>query len=222
MNFSKEWEGLYNANMQISSWPWTNLVSYVMRYAPPDKPGFKVLELGCGSGANIPFFIKSKVEYYAIEGSSIAVERLWRKYPELKEHILVGDFTKDIPFEMKFDLVVDRGSLTHNSAKAIKICLGLVYEKLKKGGKYIGIDWFSTQNTEYGGGQEDEDIYTRSRYQEGNFLNMGRAHFSDKEHLIDLFSKFTIIRLEHQAQLNEIPQDEYNWATWNLVASKCS
>jgi len=193
-----------------------------MRYAPPDKQGFKVLELGCGSGANIPFFKKLKVEYYAIEGSSIVVKRLREKYPELKEQIIAGDFTKEIPFEKKFDLVVDRGSLTHNSTKAIKNCLGLVYERLGKGGKYIGIDWFSTQNTEYSGGQEDEDIYTRSEYKEGNFFNMGRAHFSDKEHLVNLFSKFTITRLEHQSQLSEIPPDAYNWATWNLVAKKCS
>ena len=56
MNFSKEWEERYRENTHLSVWPWSNLISYVMRYARPENKDFSVLELGCGAGANIPFF----------------------------------------------------------------------------------------------------------------------------------------------------------------------
>ena len=38
----------------MSIWPWSDLVSYVMRYTKINE-NYKVLEIGCGSGANIPF-----------------------------------------------------------------------------------------------------------------------------------------------------------------------
>ena len=144
MTFSKEWDKIYADNKQMNKWPFTDLVSYIIRYSPPYGNSFQVLELGCGSGPNIPFFKGLGVKYYAIEGSSTIVARLWEVFPELQENIVVGDFTKKIPFPHLFDLVVDRGSVTCNSTAAIKKSLRLIYEKLKPGGKFIGIDWFST------------------------------------------------------------------------------
>ena len=76
MTFSQEWEKCFKENTQISTWPWSDLVSYVMRYARPTGENFRVLELGCGAGANIPFFISLGVDYYAIDGSSTIVEIL--------------------------------------------------------------------------------------------------------------------------------------------------
>ena len=63
-----------------------------MRYAPPNKPKFCVLELGCGAGANIPFFSSLNVEYYAIEGSPTIVESLRKKW------LYDQPFFKKIPF----------------------------------------------------------------------------------------------------------------------------
>ena len=57
MTFSQEWDNRFKENKNISIWPWSDLVSFVMRYAKPSNPQFRVLELGCGAGANIPFFL---------------------------------------------------------------------------------------------------------------------------------------------------------------------
>src|SRR5579859_6646955 len=98
MAFSKEWDERFRTNKNISVWPWSDLVSYVNRYAKP-ADGFKrVFEVGCGAGANIPFFLNSDVDYVAMEGSSSVVARLHEKYPALKERIVVGDFTQAVPF----------------------------------------------------------------------------------------------------------------------------
>lgn len=153
-NFSQEWDECYRKNTQMSIWPWSDLVSYVMRYARPDSPKYRVLELGCGAGANIPFFSHLGVDYCAIEGSPSIVGKLWEKFPELKKQIVVGDFTKEIPFEGQFDLIFDRASLTHNSTKAIMQTIKLIKESLKLGSKFIGIDWFSTLHSDYNGGMK--------------------------------------------------------------------
>src|SRR3990172_2305781 len=116
MTFSKEWDYRYKENTNMSTWPWSDLVSYVKRYVHLTKNS-RVLELGCGAGANIPFFLSLGVKYYSIEGSAIMVNKLKKKFPNLQENIVVGDFTQNIPFSKSFDLVIDRSSLTHNTTK---------------------------------------------------------------------------------------------------------
>ena len=44
MSFSPEWEQTYKNNAHLSIWPWSDLVSFVMRYARPTGPKFRVLE----------------------------------------------------------------------------------------------------------------------------------------------------------------------------------
>ncbi|WP_445636142.1 Methyltransferase type 12 domain-containing protein [Nostoc sp. DSM 114161] len=218
--FSQQWDQIYQQNTHMSVWPWSDLVSYIMRYARPNKPEFRVLELGCGAGANIPFFQKLGVEYHAIEGSPAIVGKLREKFPNLENSIVVGDFTKDIPFVDQFDLVVDRSSLTHNATTAIKDSLALVYTKLKIGGRYVGIDWFSTLDSDYQFGIPDEDIYTRRDYTEGHFAHVGRVHFADKPHLEELFAGFAIEVMEHKTVARHIPRDNHILAFWNLVARR--
>lgn len=219
MSFSKEWDETYKTEAHLSIWPWSDLVSYVMRYARPTRTDCRVLELGCGAGANIPFFKKIGVQYYAIEGSSSIVERLWERFPELKGNIVVGDFTEDIPFSEPFDLIVDRASLTHNSTEAIKNALKLVYGKLKADGKFIGIDWYSTKHSDYRLG-DSVDAFTRNNIREGQFTGVGNVHFSDREHLLDIFSDFKIEMMEHKIVQQEIPADNHIFASWNLLVRK--
>src|SRR5690242_16756931 len=115
----------------MSIWPWSDLVSYVHRYANPGAGFNRVLELGCGAGANIPLFVQLGVDYSAIEGSPAIVARLHEVYPELAGKIVAADFTQSIPFDGSFDLVVDRISLAHNTTKAMQCALAMVFDKLR-------------------------------------------------------------------------------------------
>lgn len=220
MTFSQEWNQRYKENTHISVWPWSDLVSHVMHYSNPLKKNLKVLELGCGAGANIPFFTSfDSVEYYSVEGSSIIVKKLWKKFPKLKENIIIGDFIHKIPLKTKFDLIVDRAAVTCNSTKAIRKCINEIYSKLKVRGIYIGIDWYSTLSSEFKQG-ESVDEYTKKNYKTGSFANTGLVHFSDKEHIVDLFKKFAILTLEHKIRTVEIPNEQNILATWNFVVQK--
>ena len=95
-----------------------------------------------------------------------------------------------------------------------------VYDALYDGGKYIGVDWFSTLYPEYKSGKHDQDIFTRTDYTNGQFANIGRVHFSDKSHLLDLFNKFKILLLQHSIVEIKIPKNSKIIAVWDLVAEK--
>lgn len=219
MVFSKEWDKYFQKTTTASQWPWSDLVTKVMRNVP-NKSSFNVLELGCGGGANIPFFLSLKANYFGIDGSKTTIDRLKKKFPKLKKQLASGDFTKEIPFNEKFDIIIDRGAITHNTTNAIKNCLELIDEKLVKGGKIIAVDLFSTRYFEFKNGIKSEDYYTRKGYKKGRFFGVGNVHFFDKKHIHELFRNFSILSLEQKSYSEEIPITKKIRASWILVAKK--
>lgn len=223
MTVSSEWEEIYSQGLQNSIWPWSDLVSYVMRYARPGGGSCKVLELGFGAGANIGFFAGLGVDYFGIEGSESAVKRVRQRFAgQTGITLACGDFTQSIPFSGPFDLVVDRSSLTHNSTTAIRGCLQAIGSRMQRGAKFIGIDWFSTDNPQFLAGRESGDYHTRTDFQSEPFKGVGTVHFSDQEHLMDLLSGsgFEIERLEHKRSEIVLPEGIDGMAWWNFVAIK--
>ena len=99
MGFSQEWEGCYADSTHLSIWPWSDIVSLVHRHCKVlvNRKGGKVMEFGCGAGANIPLFLHLGMEYSGIEGSPTIVSRLKEQYPKVASNIYVGDFCGEHP-----------------------------------------------------------------------------------------------------------------------------
>lgn len=220
MSFSTEWDQRYQENTHMSIWPWSDMVSFTMKHARPRLKELRVLELGVGAGANIPFFLKAAEAYSAIEGSPAIVARLKETYPQIAPNIACADFTQNIPFEGPFNLIADRGSLTHNSTKAINRCLDMIHGKLENGGLFIGIDWFSTEYSKFHEGHAADDDFTRDGYTHGNMAHVGKVHFSNENHLRELFNGYEFLVLEHKTVKRIVPADGWSFAGWNFVAAK--
>ena len=222
MSFSTEWEERYSANTHLSVWPWSDIVSLVHRHCKPviDAGGGRVLELGCGAGANIPLFRALGMDYYGIEGSPTIVKQLHERYPVMVQKIVRGDFTVDQPFAVGFDLVVDRSSLTHNNTVSIKNALQIAFDSLVPGGTFIGVDWFSKNYSDFSFGDATDDEFTKTNITNGSFAGVGKVHFSDEPHLRDLFAHFEIFFIEEKLTKRYEPKDQHQFASWNIVARK--
>jgi len=221
MTFSNEWDNKYLNNTHISIWPWTDLISMISSDLRTNVK-IKILEIGFGMGANIPFFLNSEADYYGIEGSLTAVNKVKKKFPQLNKKLIHGDFIFKKDYPVNFDIVVDRSSMTHNTTKSIKEGLLNIASAMKPGSRFYGIDWFSTDHTEFTRGFEI-DLNTKVFEDESCFSGVGNVHFSDKGHLINIFdsSGFRIEKLNHKKTFTEIPDNKYIFATWNFIAIKC-
>lgn len=228
MGFSIEWEKTYQGGAHNSIWPWSEVVSLTNRYFPGDKKSLRVLELGSGAGANIPFFAAIGAEYCGIEGSVTEVQKQQER--RLISHdtdesplvnVLAGDFTEMLPFDGQFDLILDRSSVTHNTTADIRKTIALAYEKLRKGGYYFGLDWFSTSSDYFQSTAERYDViddHTRV-FHSGYFEGLGNVHFSDADHICDLFQQMTLIELYEKTSIYTIPAGK-TIANWSFVAQK--
>ncbi len=174
--------------------------------------GMRVLELGCGTGPNIPFFEQEGADYCGVDGSVEAVTACAHR------NAFAGDFTRRLPDAQQFDMICDRAAVTHNDTESIRRCLDLCHEALTHGGYYIGIDWFSCEHwaSTYGA---QVDQFTRRNIPEGQFKGVGLVHFSDERHLIDLFHKFEIIDMSHKV-ISSLSAGDRVFAAWNIVARK--
>ena len=221
MNNKPNWEQIYSESKHQSIWPWSELVSLVMHFAVPmNKSGFNVLELGCGAGANIPFFQSLNASYHGIDISKTVVEQLHIQFPALKEKIKDTDFCAEIPFHGPFDLVVDRGSLTHNDSNSIKRCLNTLKTVTKQNALLIGVHWFSTDCDYYDGGEPTHDPNCKTNFKSGNFVGTGIVHFFSESHLLELLSDYEIIDLQHIICRHDVPADRPVVAYWNFVARR--
>lgn len=196
--FQSKYDAIYKSGQQKSCWPWTDLISSFMAVRKKLPPQPKILELGCGYGANIPFLLEYTSSYYSIEISPHVIEVLQEKFPQIKNNLKAGNFIEEIPFDKKFDLVIDRASLNCNSATDIKNCLAKVKAKMSPGAYFIGIDWYSTKHSEFSRGNilqdaNGQDPYSRVYDESDSFFNPPRMHFNDRDHLIDLFSDFELV-----------------------------
>ena len=220
MGYSKEWDECYKKNRQINKWPYSEVISIIHRYTTIKKED-KVLELGFGTGPNIMFFNSIGVRYYGIEGSETAVQYARKKFPNIQNNLQIADFTQNLVFKEKFDYIIDRGSLTHNSTKGIKRTVDLIYDQLAEGGIFIGIDWFSNSSDLYNKGERlNGDPNTIINMKEGYAANLGEVNFTDSLHLYEIFSKFQFLMLEHKTTYHEIPTPSYKSAFWDFVIRK--
>ena len=221
--FSSEWDTIYKNNQQLTMWPWSDLVSLIHRFcADAIRINGSVLELGCGVGPNIPLINSLGMNYYGIEGSKNVVSKLHNRFPTLDQHVKVGDFTNKSCFTNipKVDVIIDRASVTHNNELSIRETLKNCNEALNPGGHFIGIDWFSTKHSDYLLGNDGDDIYTRENFNRGQFQNVGNVHFSDELHLRSLFYSFDIISLDEKVINIFEPNNNHQFASWNIVAKK--
>lgn len=201
------WDKIYKDGNQICHYPFTDLVSLVLRFNKYYPPKAKVLECGFGTGPNIQFFLDQNFEYHGIEGSETALDYTRKHFPDGKYTIM--DLRKPLPYEDNFfDLVVDRCVFTLNPYEEIEKMLGEVYRVLKPGRLFIGVDWFCKNHSHV---EKIKEETACDRFRHGFFFN--------DDNIMELFKDVNILHLGRKKYTVLFPR-QFTDSYYDIVAQK--
>ena len=171
------WEDIFQNN-EWGKYPSLAVVRFVARnfYKAPNRKDIRILELGCGTGANLWYCAREGFSVIGLDGSKTAIHRMIDRFEKenLSEFLMdikVGNYY-NLLNEIKdnsIDAIIDVGSLCCNSFLDTKEIIKKSFDKLKVGGKFLsqtfdkGSDGLNINDKEVeimgGGAEKIEDKY---------------------------------------------------------------
>lgn len=204
-----------------SSWPWSEVVALAEKYFSGQlSKGKKVLELGCGFGPNIKYFLDRGWDYYAIEARTEAVAHIHKKYPTLNKKVTVSEDLKDKFSNLKFDLLLDRACLTHNTALHISEFILSGNDMLKGNGLFFSIDWFGSFHHEKKNATQQLGKFTYSGFKKGQFKDIQVVNFINEKQLKTFFREFKVLELIEKNHVHKFKSQIQLKQTFNIIVQK--
>lgn len=161
----------------------------------------RILELGCGPGANVWFLAREGYNASGIDGSQTAIDIARRRLAaeQLTAELVVGDFTCALPWPAaSFDAVLDCAALYSNPLAGIRTALTEVQRILKPGGWFLSLS-FTDGTTGYGSGTPGDDADAFRDVTEGPLSGTGYVQFFSRSTLNTVFSIFETVRVERSS-----------------------
>jgi|ERR1700757_123397 len=200
------WENVFLEN-EWGKYPSENLIRFIARnFYKLDRPNVKILELGCGTGANIWYITREGFDAYGIDGSKTAITQAKKRLSDekLSATLVVGDII-NLPFENNyFDAVIDVECIYANNLANTKHILAEAKRVLKLNGKiysrtfsdkmFIGTNYQTLAENEY------------TAIEKGPLAQKGFVRLSSKDSVKKLYQEFfTIISIDllESTQYNE-------------------
>ena len=151
----------------------------------------KVLEIGCGPGANLWYCAREGFSVYGIDSSKKAIKackiRLNNEIPNWKGEISVGNIIT-LPYTNNyFDAIIDIECLYANNIKNSKIAISEIYRTLKKGGYFFSKSFCEGSWGHGTGVKVEKNTFLCS---EGPLKDKGLSRFMNLEEIYELYDGF--------------------------------
>jgi SAM-dependent methyltransferase len=213
MNWDPVWEKIFQ-EQEWGKYPAESVIQFVARnFYKRDRQNTKLLEIGCGPGANIWYMAREGFDVYCIDGSATAIEKAAKKLEQdrLKADLKVGDIAR-LPYaDSIFDGIIDVECLccnsranTNNILKEIKRVLkgdGLFYSRTFTDDMYIGTDREILGPLEY------------NNISDGPLSGKGLVRLTNRKDIQELYGAFfkivSIDKLEYTSHNGEIKISEW-------------
>ncbi|MFO0388302.1 MAG: class I SAM-dependent methyltransferase [Alphaproteobacteria bacterium] len=199
MSAAKDYTNHWDQKFKSRAWgryPPEDLVRFMGRnFKNAEKSNVRVLEVGCGPGANVWFLHREGFAVSAIDVSPTAIELAGNRLrienqgigspaPDLQ----VGNFMTLPWADATFDVVIDIFALYANTNEVISKALAEISRVLKPKGLFYTKLW-GTNTTGFGTGKSLESA-TFDDISSGPCSNMGVSHFFNRKEIDTLFGQF--------------------------------
>jgi 2-polyprenyl-3-methyl-5-hydroxy-6-metoxy-1,4-benzoquinol methylase len=136
---SNVWETIH-AKQSWGHYPNEELVRFIgrnFRMPKEKKRDIKILEIGCGQGANLWFLAKEGFDVYGVDGSPSAIKKakvyLKQSWGINSLNLEIQDI-RELNFNILFDVIIDVATTQHVSYLDHKKVYGKIYDLLKPKG----------------------------------------------------------------------------------------
>lgn len=218
------WDSVWEEVFRRQAWgkyPSIDIVRFIARnfYHLEDRKCIKILEVGCGPGANLWYITREGFTVYGIDGSETAIaqakERLNRECPGWAGELRIGDIAS-LPYQDAFfDAVVDFEAISCNSYNDSKTIYTELARVTKKGGKLFSQTFATGCWGDRTGKKVGHNAWIVS---EGPLLHKGYARFTEYEEIKDLIGEFTISEIELLTRTMNSRQHEVR--EWIIIGEK--
>jgi SAM-dependent methyltransferase len=191
------WEQIFRSK-EWGKYPPEHVIRFVVRTfnGALDRSKVRLLEIGCGPGANVWFMAREGFHTSGIDGSATAIQKASARLTNdgLIADLRIGDFAQLSWEDASFDGVVENVSLYTNPWVNIQQALREVCRVLKPGAPFLS-SFFTDGTWGYGQGDMVEtDGFVNLR--EGPLAGAGFCLFLNRNRVPDLFRDFTDVNVE--------------------------
>jgi len=196
------WDSVWDTIFQSQSWgkyPGEDFIRFVARnfYNSPQRSLIKMLEVGCGPGANLWYLAREGFEVYGVDGSATAMQlaqsRLDEECPGWQGRLITGDVTA-LPFaDEVFDAVVDNECLYCNSYDVAVDIYSEMSRVTKPGGKLFSRTF---ARGSWGDGTGTPAGHNAWFCSEGGLAGKGLARFTSLEEIEKLATGWKVENIE--------------------------
>ena len=200
----KVWDKFFRQN-EGGKYPSESLIRFIaINFYHLKRIEIKILEIGCGSGANIWYLSKEGFDSYGIDISSVAINKAQKRLEkdQLTASLKVGDVSR-LPYENKtFDSVIDNACLYNNDKKKTRIILEEVKRVLKPRGLFYSQTF--SDDTYKGRSVTQLNRLEFKDASDGAFAGGGFFRLANKESIEELYDDlFTINSIGKVQQIDE-------------------
>jgi SAM-dependent methyltransferase len=198
MTWDTLWDEIYRER-EWGKYPSEELIRFIAQnyYKATDRSQIKILEAGCGAGANLWYLAREGFTVYGIDGSEVAVSRAQQRLnvecPGWSGRLQVGDIIQ-LPYpDQYFDAVIDHAAICCNSYEDSQKIYNELSRVTKPGGKL----YCRTLAKDCWGDETGQQVGHHAWITtEGPTFNRGYCRFTDYDEITDLIKEFDIVEIE--------------------------
>lgn len=194
------WEEIFRSR-EWGKYPSEDLIRFVARnfYQATDRSRVRVLEVGCGPGANLWYLAREGFSFAGIDGSETAIDKAARRLDaecpgwRVRGELGVGDIAS-LPYDTaSFDAVIDNEALSCNGFDAACGMYAEIARVLKPGGRLYSRTFASGS---WGDGTGESLGQGAWRCAEGPLAGKGVCRFTAEDDIPALMASFEVDALE--------------------------
>ncbi|MHB1101070.1 MAG: class I SAM-dependent methyltransferase [Burkholderiales bacterium] len=222
MAFDPVWEEIFRSQAW-GKYPGEDLIRFVARnfYRVQDRSAVRILEVGCGPGANLWYMAREGFSVYGIDGSATAIAqakfRLDSECPGWTGDLKVGDIgTLDFEDGM-FDAVIDNEAIYANSFENSIMIYSALARVCKPGAKLFSRTFAKGC---WGDGTGKPVGHNAWIAAEGPLKDKGLSRFTEFSEIPELITGFEITEIELLTRTMNDRKHEVR--EWLIVGEKIS